>query len=241
MQILVTGARGKVGAATIHDLIEAGHGVTGCDSPPGVRRRRLRRALLPGGSDRSRRRLRGRARHTTRSSTAPRSPSRPATRRTSLPQQPDGDVQRGRGVRTHRRRPARERLQRDRRRMGFADRAFHAPYAPIDEVLANRPQDPYALAKLFGEQLMDAASRARTCARSRSGRPGCSGRATTRESLRRGCATRWAAPPSESFWSYIDVYDLAHALRLAAECCSPATRRSTSPPPTTAPGGRWRS
>ena len=31
MQILVTGARGKVGAATIHDLIEAGHRVTGCD------------------------------------------------------------------------------------------------------------------------------------------------------------------------------------------------------------------
>jgi nucleoside-diphosphate-sugar epimerase len=28
----------------------------------------------------------------------------------------------------------------------------------------------------------------------------------------------FGAPPSVSFWSYIDVYDLAHALRLAAEC-----------------------
>src|SRR4051794_6401648 len=31
MQILVTGAHGKVGAATVHELIEAGHTVTGCD------------------------------------------------------------------------------------------------------------------------------------------------------------------------------------------------------------------
>ena len=38
MQILVTGARGKVGAATIHDLIRAGHEVTGCDlAPPSTR------------------------------------------------------------------------------------------------------------------------------------------------------------------------------------------------------------
>ena len=36
MQILVTGARGKVGAATIHDLIGAGHDVTGCDLAPPV-------------------------------------------------------------------------------------------------------------------------------------------------------------------------------------------------------------
>ena len=31
MQILVTGAHGKVGAATIHELVAAGHTVTGCD------------------------------------------------------------------------------------------------------------------------------------------------------------------------------------------------------------------
>ena len=31
MQILVTGAHGKVGAATVNELIEAGHDVTGCD------------------------------------------------------------------------------------------------------------------------------------------------------------------------------------------------------------------
>src|SRR4051794_20940590 len=36
MQILVTGAYGKVGAATVNELIEAGHDVTGCDLAPPV-------------------------------------------------------------------------------------------------------------------------------------------------------------------------------------------------------------
>src|SRR3712207_3243000 len=34
MRILVTGARGKVGAATVHALLEAGHAVMGRDLPP---------------------------------------------------------------------------------------------------------------------------------------------------------------------------------------------------------------
>ena len=84
--------------------------------------------------------------------------------------------------------------------------------------MANRPQDPYALAKVFGEQLMDAAV-ARSDLRAISIRPvlGAVGGQHTSARSGRGCATRSAAPPSESFWSYIDVYDLAHALRLAAE------------------------
>src|SRR5690349_3871144 len=36
MRILVTGARGKVGAAAVHALIAAGHDVTGCDLAPPV-------------------------------------------------------------------------------------------------------------------------------------------------------------------------------------------------------------
>ena len=39
----------------------------------------------------------------------------------------------------------------------FAERPWVAEYAPIDEEHPARPQDPYALAKHFGEQLMDAA------------------------------------------------------------------------------------
>ena len=58
-------------------------------------------------------------------------------------------------------------------------------------------------------------SAGRTSAASRSGRRGCSGRATTSTTSARTCATRTRA--SASFWSYIDAYDLADALRLAAE------------------------
>jgi nucleoside-diphosphate-sugar epimerase len=100
--------------------------------------------------------------------------------------------------------------------MAFAERRFHAPYAPIDEELPNRPQDPYALAKVFGEQLMDAAV-ARSDLRALSLRPSW---VQWEGNYERGLGP-WLrdpfAAPSESFWSYIDVYDLAHALRLAAE------------------------
>jgi UDP-glucose 4-epimerase len=41
----------------------------------------------------------------------------------------------------------------------FAEREWIAEYAPVDEEHPVRPQDPYALAKHFGEQLMDAATR----------------------------------------------------------------------------------
>ena len=50
----------------------------------------------------------------------------------------------------------------------------------------------------------------------RSARPGCSGRATTSATSARSCAIRRASP-SPGFWAYIDVYDLADSLRLAAE------------------------
>ncbi|WP_345387010.1 NAD(P)-dependent oxidoreductase [Nonomuraea salmonea] len=41
----------------------------------------------------------------------------------------------------------------------FAERPFLPDYAPVDEEHPARPQDPYALSKHFGEQLMDAAVR----------------------------------------------------------------------------------
>lgn len=39
----------------------------------------------------------------------------------------------------------------------FPERPFLPEYAPVDEEHSIRPQDPYALTKSFGEQLMDAA------------------------------------------------------------------------------------
>ena len=82
MQILVTGARGKVGAATVHDLLEAGHRVTGCDliAPVyegGNRGAHYFQADLTDPGDAF-----AACAGPTSSSTAPRCPSRPATRRT---------------------------------------------------------------------------------------------------------------------------------------------------------------
>src|SRR5215210_1689484 len=98
----------------------------------------------------------------------------------------------------------------------FAERPWRAEYAPIDEEHPIRPQDPYATAKHFGEQLMDAAMR-RSDIRCLSLRPSwVQWEGNYAPNL--GPALRDPeGAPSASFWSYIDVYDLADALRLAAE------------------------
>jgi len=77
------------------------------------------------------------------------------------------------------------------------------------------PQDPYALAKHFGEQLMDAAVR-RSDIRCISIRPSwVQWEGNYERNL--GPFLRDPDEESASFWAYIDVYDLADALRLAAE------------------------
>ncbi len=95
----------------------------------------------------------------------------------------------------------------------FAEREFLPDYLPVDEEHPLRPQDPYALAKVFGEQLCDAAVR----------------RSEMRCISIRPCWVQWEgnyesnlAPQvrdvsvlTQNFWSYIDVYDLADALVLA--------------------------
>jgi UDP-glucose 4-epimerase len=98
----------------------------------------------------------------------------------------------------------------------FAERPFLPDYVPVDEKHPVRPQDPYALAKSFGEQLMDAAVRR--------AKIGC---ISIRPSWVQweGNIERNLGPlvrgeddgPSQGFWSYTDAYDLAEALRLAAE------------------------
>ena len=102
----------------------------------------------------------------------------------------------------------------------FPERPFFADYAPVDEDHPVRPQDPYALAKHFGEQLMDAATR-------RSELAGFSVRPTHVQwegNYERNLGPVIRDPfaePSPAFFSYIDVYDLADALRLAAESDRP--------------------
>src|ERR671918_2662967 len=97
----------------------------------------------------------------------------------------------------------------------FPERKFLPDYAPVDEDHPARPQDPYALAKHFGELLMDAAVR-RSDIRCISIRPSwVQWEGNCEHNL--GAYVSGIEAPSHSFWSYIDVHDLADALRLAAE------------------------
>ena len=98
----------------------------------------------------------------------------------------------------------------------FPERDWDAGYAPVDEDHPIRPQDPYATAKHFSEQLMDAAMR-RSDIRCLTIRP-CWVQWEGNYAHNLGAALRDPEnTPSKNFWSYIDAYDLADALRLAAE------------------------
>jgi UDP-glucose 4-epimerase len=97
----------------------------------------------------------------------------------------------------------------------FPEREFLPDYAPIDEDHPIRPQDPYAMSKYFGELLMDAAVR-RSDIRCISIRPSWVQHEGNYE-RNLGPQVRDEAVLSPGLWSYIDVYDLADALCLAAE------------------------
>ena len=97
----------------------------------------------------------------------------------------------------------------------FPERPFLPHYAPVDEEHPLLPQDPYALSKLFGEQLMDAAVR-RSDIRAISLRPSTvHNEDNYEENL--GPQVRDPSVLTANLWSYIDVYDLADAIVLSAE------------------------
>jgi nucleoside-diphosphate-sugar epimerase len=98
----------------------------------------------------------------------------------------------------------------------FAERPFLPDYLPVDEEHPLRPQDPYATSKVFGEALMDAAAR-RSDVRCISIRPSWVQFEGNIEHNLGPIVRDGGAEPSAGFWSYVDVYDLAEALRLAAE------------------------
>ncbi|WP_219468539.1 NAD-dependent epimerase/dehydratase family protein [Nonomuraea rhizosphaerae] len=97
----------------------------------------------------------------------------------------------------------------------FPERPFLPDYAPVDEEHPARPQDPYALSKHFGEQLMDAAVR-RSDIRCISLRPSW---VQWEGNYERNLGPQIRDPHEigAGLWSYIDVYDLADAIVLAAE------------------------
>ena len=97
----------------------------------------------------------------------------------------------------------------------FPEREFLPDYVPVDEEHPIRPQDPYATAKYFSELLMDAATR-RSDIRCISIRPSWVQHEGNYE-RNLGPQVRDASVLSPGFWSYIDVYDLADAIVLAAE------------------------
>jgi nucleoside-diphosphate-sugar epimerase len=97
----------------------------------------------------------------------------------------------------------------------FAERPWLPDYLPVDEQHPLRPQDPYAMSKVIGEQLMDAAVR-RSDIRCISVRPSwVQWEGNVEGNL--GPIVRDPEAVSVSWNSYVDVYDLAELLRLAAE------------------------
>ena len=97
----------------------------------------------------------------------------------------------------------------------FPERDFEPQYVPVDEQHPIRPQDPYALAKHFGEQLMDAAVR-RSDIRCTTLRPSWVMTADN-YACNLGPMLRDPAELSPSLWSYIDAQDLADAIVLAVQ------------------------
>jgi UDP-glucose 4-epimerase len=97
----------------------------------------------------------------------------------------------------------------------YAQRRILPDYLPIDEQHRLRPQDPYGLSKLFGEQLCDAAVW-RSDLRCISLRPAWVQDAAS-YAADLGPLIRVGQPRGVAGWPYTDVLDLAEAVRLGAE------------------------
>jgi len=217
VKILVTGSRGKVGAATVTALADAGHEITACDLGAPVFERGL-----PGAPAYVRADLTdaGDAFAVVRGHDA-------VVHAAAIPDpqhHPAHDVFANNLLATFNTLEAAVRFGVPRfvnvssetvPGFFFPERDWLPEYVPIDEDHPIRPQDPYALSKHFGEQLMDAAIR-RSDIRCLSLRPSwVQWEGNYEHNL--GPNLCDADEGSASFWSYIDAYDLADALRLAAE------------------------
>jgi nucleoside-diphosphate-sugar epimerase len=218
MRILVTGARGKVGRATVDALLTAGHEVTATDlgtpvferDEPG-RARYVQADLTDAGQAFAIVRGHGAVIH---AAAIPAPVAHPAhvvfhnnltatfnaieaAVRWEVPRFVNVSSETVAG-------------------WHFAERPFAPDYVPVDEKHPPRPQDPYALAKAFGEQLMDAAVR-RSDIRCISIRPSW---VQWEGNIERNLGPLVRGDddgPNPGFWAYTDAYDLAQALRLAAE------------------------
>jgi UDP-glucose 4-epimerase len=220
MRILVTGARGKVGAATVAALVDAGHDVTATDGGRPVFEARREavaytQADLTDAGD-AFAVVRGQE-AVVHAAAIPDPTSNPPHRvfqnnLMALFNTLEAAVRFG---------VARFVNLSSETVPGFffPERPWLPDYVPVDEQHPVRPQDPYATAKHFGEQLLDGAVR-------RSDITGVSLRPSwvQWEGNYEENIGPWMREPtvSEGFWAYIDVYDLADAIRLAVERSTPA-------------------
>jgi UDP-glucose 4-epimerase len=219
MRILVTGARGKVGAAAVAALVDAGHDVTATDLGR-PRHEANRDAIAYAQADLT---DAGDAYAVVRSHDA-------VVHAAAIPDPTSNPPQRvfannllatfntlEAAIRTGARRFVNISSETVPGYF-FPERPFLPDYVPVDEEHPVRPQDPYATAKHFGEQLMDAAVRRSdvTCVSIRPSWVQWEGN----YELNIGPWMR-EPTPSEGFWTYIDAYDLADAIRLAAEADTP--------------------
>ena len=96
----------------------------------------------------------------------------------------------------------------------YAPKIWAPDYLPLDEAYPCRPQDSYALSKVFGEQLADSCTRYSDITVVSLRFSGVNFDPTYGELPR-----RWADPGTRmgTFWSYVDARDAAVACRLALE------------------------
>jgi UDP-glucose 4-epimerase len=217
MRVLVTGARGKVGAATVAALLRAGHEVTASDRhPPAFEAPRpgdahyVQADVADAGDAFALVRGHDAVVHAAALPEPTRNPAHTVFQNNVMAtfNTLEAAVRFGVGRFVH---VSSETVP----GFFFPERPFLPDYAPIDEEHPVRPQDPYALAKHVGEQLMDAATR-RSDMRAISIRPSwVQWEGNIEQNL--GPIVRGPAGPSAGLWSYIDAYDLADALRLTAE------------------------
>jgi nucleoside-diphosphate-sugar epimerase len=219
MRILVTGARGKVGAATVAALSDAGHDVTGTDvGRPSFEADRDAVAYKQGdltdaGDAFAIVRGHDAVVHAAAIPEPTRNPAHVVFQNNLMATFNALEAAVRWGV------PRFVNLSSETvPGFFFPERPFLPDYLPVDEEHPIRPQDPYATAKHFGEQLMDAATR-RSDLTAISIRPSW----VQWEGNYETNLGPWMREigPSEGFWAYIDVYDLAEAIRLAAEGSTP--------------------